>query len=211
METILNQIEKAGVVSVVRGDTLQEGLEISQACIRGGISMIEVTFTNAYAKEIIRTLNEDDARQGICIGAGTVLTRKQAQEAYEAGAKFIVSPAFTQEVSDYCRNNHLVYIPGCMTVTEIVNAMNAGHTMIKLFPGSAFGPSYVKSMKSPLPDVRIMVTGGVNLNNMREWFKAGVQAIGVGGEFNQLGSQGQFAEIENMAKQYTQVFKEMRA
>ena len=210
MEKILEQIEQAKVVCVVRGNTLQEGLEISHACIRGGISMIEVTFTNAYAKDIIHSLNQHyQDKNGICIGAGTVLTRQQVKEADEAGAKFIVSPAFTQEVSDECQARHLVYIPGCMTVTEMVNALHAGHAMIKLFPGSAFGPGYVKSIRSPLPHVRIMVTGGVNLNNMGEWFKAGVQAIGVGGEFNQLGAKGEYKTIEQMAQQYMNALKEM--
>lgn len=209
-ETIM-ELKKQGVVAVIRGNTLEEGINISKACIEGGLTTIEMAYTNAFASEIIRQLvdmykDHDD----VCIGAGTVLDAPTARMAILAGAKYIVSPSFDEETASLCNRYGIPYIPGCMTIKEIVTAMEAGSEIIKLFPGSAFGPSYVSAIKSPLPQTSLMVTGGVNLNNVKDWFDAGVDAIGVGGELNKLGAQGKFDEVKNIARQYVMKTKEAR-
>ena len=204
-ETIM-ELKKQGVVAVVRGHSLSEGIEISKACIKGGLKAIEMAYTNTSASEIIKQLCEiykED--QEVCIGAGTVLDAPTARMAILAGAKYIVSPSFDKETAILCNRYGIPYIPGCMTIKEIVTAMEAGSEIIKLFPGSTFGPQYIKAIKSPLPQVSLMVTGGVNLKNAHEWFEAGVDAIGIGGELNQLASHSQYEQITKIANEYTKI------
>ena len=185
---IIQALKKQGVVAVIRGDTKEEGYNISKACIEGGLTAIEVAYTNSQASVIIEDLSK--AYPEALIGAGTVLDDVTARMAIMAGAKYIVSPSFNSKTA--------------LTIREIVEAMEAGSEMIKLFPGSAFGPSYVSAIKSPLPQTSIMVTGGVNLNNLADWVKAGVEAVGIGGELNKLGAKGQFEEITEIAQKYVE-------
>ncbi|MGT2711438.1 bifunctional 4-hydroxy-2-oxoglutarate aldolase/2-dehydro-3-deoxy-phosphogluconate aldolase [Streptococcus oriscaviae] len=200
---ILSQLRKQGLVVVVRGDRKEDGVKASQACISGGISAIEVAYTNPDANLIIADLRQTyQENPDVLIGAGTVLDPVTARQAIMAGASFIVAPSFNEEVARLCHLYAVPYIPGCMTLTEITRALEAGCEMVKLFPASVFGPSYVSAIKAPLPQVSIMVTGGVNLGNASTWFAAGVDAIGVGGEFNQLAAQGQFDRIQEMAAAY---------
>lgn len=210
-KTIIN-LKKQGVIVVVRGNTKEQGLAISKACIAGGIKAIEVAYTNMHASAIISELleiyNDDDS---ICIGAGTILDAPTAKSAIAAGANYIVSPSFNQETAVLCNRYNIPYIPGCMTITEIVTAMEMGSELVKLFPGSAFGPGYVKAITSPLPHASLMVTGGVKLDNIDEWFRAGVDAIGIGGEFNTLGTKGEFDKITTIAKQYVEAVAQVRA
>lgn len=208
---IIMELKKQGVVAVIRGNTLDEGIKISQACIAGGLKAIEMAYTNTNASEVIKQLNEmyqDDTE--ICIGAGTVLDAPTARLAILSGAKYIVSPSFDHETAVLCNRYGIPYIPGCMTIKEIVTAMEAGCEIIKLFPGSAFGTGYIGAIKSPLPQASIMVTGGVKLDNLDQWFDAGVDAIGVGGELNKLGEQGQFDEITRIASEYVRKTSEAR-
>ena len=205
---IIMELKKLGVVAVIRGNGLEEGYKISEACIKGGIMAIEMAYTNPNASEVIKKLNED--YKDALIGAGTVLDAPTARMAILAGAKYIVSPAFDYDTAVLCNRYGIPYIPGCMTIKEIVTAMEAGSEVIKLFPGSAFGVGYVGAIKSPLPQVSLMVTGGVKVDNIDAWFKAGVDAVGIGGEFNKLGAQGQFDKITEMAKECVQIVKESR-
>lgn len=208
---IIMELKKQGVVAVIRGNSLEEGFNISKACIDGGLKAIEMAYTNANASEIIKKLNEEYADDPeVCVGAGTVLDAPTARLAILAGAKYIVSPSFDYETAVLCNRYGVPYIPGCMTIKEIVTAMEAGSEIIKLFPGSAFGPGYIGAVKSPLPQVSIMVTGGVKLDNLDQWFKAGVDAIGVGGELNKLGVLGQFDEITRIAGEYVRKTKEAK-
>ena len=208
---IIMELKKQGVVAVIRGNSLEEGFNISKACIDGGLKAIEMAYTNANASEIIKKLNEEYADDPeVCVGAGTVLDAPTARLAILAGAKYIVSPSFDYETAVLCNRYGIPYIPGCMTIKEIVTAMEAGSEIIKLFPGSAFGPGYIGAVKSPLPQVSIMVTGGVKLDNLDQWFKAGVDAIGVGGELNKLGALGQFDEITRIAGEYVRKTKEAK-
>ena len=183
---IIIELKTQKIVVVVRGKTKEEGLKASIACIKGGIKAIEVAYTNQYAGEIIKELNhlyQDDAML--------------------AGAHYIVSPSFNSETARICNLYSIPYIPGCMTLTEITTALEAGSEIIKLFPGSALSPKYISAVKAPIPQVAIMVTGGVNLDNVSDWFSAGADAIGIGGEFNKLASQGNYEAITTIAKQYT--------
>ena len=200
---IIIELKKQGVVSVIRGDSFEEGYKAAIACITGHLNTIEVAYTNNNANAIIKKLTEDyQSRDDILIGAGTVLDAQTARNAIIAGAKYVVSPAFNKDTATMCNRYGIPYIPGCMTIKEMVEAMESGCEIIKLFPGSAFGPKYVSAVKGPLPHISLMVTGGVNLDNAHEWFNAGVDAIGIGGELNKLAAQGKFEVITEIANKY---------
>ena len=199
----LSKLTECGVVAVVRADSKEEAVKISEACVEGGIKGIEVTFTVQEADVVIKELaslykDNDD----VVIGAGTVLDAVTARIAILAGAEFVVSPAFDAETAKLCNLYSVPYMPGCMTITEMKTALEAGVDIVKLFPGNAFGPDFVKSVKAPLPQVNIMPTGGVDLNNVEQWIKNGCVAVGVGGNLVAPAKTGEYEKITGFAKQY---------
>ena len=207
----LRALKECGVVAVVRGNSKEVGVEISKACVKGGVKALEVTYTNKFANDIIKELSEIyEGQDDIVIGAGTVLDAETARAAMLAGAKYIVSPAFDLETAKICNRYKVPYLPGIMTINEIIAAHEAGVDFVKLFPGSAFGQGYVKAIKGPLPYANIMVTGGVNIDNIDSWIKAGVDAVGIGGELNKLGEEGKFDEITAICEQYMAKLHEAR-
>ncbi|MEH7118538.1 bifunctional 4-hydroxy-2-oxoglutarate aldolase/2-dehydro-3-deoxy-phosphogluconate aldolase [Neobacillus vireti] len=200
---ILSKISECGVVAVVRADSREEAVNISEACVKGGIQGIEVTFTVNGADEVIKELAavyQDN--ENVVIGAGTVLDAATARIAILAGAQFVVSPAFDEETARLCNLYQVPYMPGCMTLTEMKRALEAGVDIVKLFPGSAFGPDFVKAVKAPLPQINIMPTGGVDLENVGQWIRNGCAAVGVGGNLVAPAKTGDFDKITEYAKQY---------
>lgn len=200
---VLQKITDCGVVAVVRADSKEEAIKISEACVQGGIAGIEITFTVQDAAEIIEQLSifyKDN--NNVVIGAGTVLDAVTARLAILAGAKYIVSPSFDAETAKLCNLYQIPYMPGCMTITEMKQALKAGVDIIKLFPGNAFGADFVKAVKGPLPQVNIMPTGGVSLDNVDQWIKNGCVAVGVGGNLITPAKTGDFDKISDFAKQY---------
>ncbi|WP_195930146.1 MULTISPECIES: bifunctional 4-hydroxy-2-oxoglutarate aldolase/2-dehydro-3-deoxy-phosphogluconate aldolase [Clostridia] len=207
----LRALKECGVVAVVRGNSKEVGVEISKACVKGGVKALEVTYTNKFANDIIKELSEIyEGQDDVVIGAGTVLDAETARAAMLAGAKYIVSPAFDLETAKICNRYKVPYLPGIMTINEIIAAHEAGVDFVKLFPGSAFGQGYVKAIKGPLPYANIMVTGGVNIDNLDSWIKAGVDAVGIGGELNKLGEEGKFDEITAICEKYMAKLHEAR-
>ena len=200
-----------GVVAVVRGNTKEVGVSIAKACVEGNVKGLEVTFTNKYATDIIKELvNIYENREDIVIGAGTVLDCETARMAILAGARYIVSPSFNAETAKLCNRYKVPYIPGVMTINEIVAAHEVGVDVVKIFPGSVYGPGYIKAIKGPLPYANMMITGGVNISNIGEWFKAGVDLVGIGGELNSLGEEGKFDEITSICNEYINKLNEVR-
>jgi 2-dehydro-3-deoxyphosphogluconate aldolase/(4S)-4-hydroxy-2-oxoglutarate aldolase len=200
---ILSKVTECGVVAVVRADSKEEAVKISEACVSGGIQGIEVTFTVQGSDEVIKELaSMYKDHSNVVIGAGTVLDATTARIAILAGAEFVVSPAFDEETAKLCNLYQVPYMPGCMTITEIKRALEAGVDIVKLFPGNAFGPDFVKSVKAPLPQVNIMPTGGVDLDNVEQWIKNGCVAVGVGGNLVAPAKTGEYEKITEYAKQY---------
>lgn len=198
----LSKLLDCGVVAVVRADTKEEAIKISDACVKGGITGIEVTFTVKDADLVIKELSSYYGNNDVVIGAGTVLDAATARFAILAGAQYIVSPSFDEETAKLCNLYQIPYMPGCMTITEMKQALTAGVDIIKLFPGSAFGPDFVKAVKAPLPQVNIMPTGGVNLENVEKWIKNGCVAVGVGGNLVEPAKTGDYNKITEIAQQY---------
>ncbi len=207
----LKALSECGVVAVVRGNTKEVGVNTAKACVEGDVKGLEVTFTNKYAADIIKELvSIYEGREDVVIGAGTVLDAETARIAILAGARYIVSPSFSKETAILCNRYKVPYIPGVMTINEIVSAHEVGVDVVKIFPGSVYGPGYIKAIKGPLPYANMMITGGVNINNINEWFKAGVDLVGIGGELNTLGEEGKFEEITSICKQYIEKLTEVR-
>lgn len=208
---VLKALQECGVVAVVRGNTRETGVNIAKACIKGNVKAIEVTYTNKFANEIIRELSEEfKGQDDVVIGAGTVLDPETARLAILQGAEYIVSPSFNEKTATLCNRYKVPYIPGVMTINEIVSAHENGVDVIKLFPGSAFGPSYIKSVKGPLPYANVMVTGGVNIDNLDTWIKAGADLVGIGGELNTIGEEGKFDDITSICEKYIQKLNKVR-
>ncbi|MCA5014472.1 MULTISPECIES: bifunctional 4-hydroxy-2-oxoglutarate aldolase/2-dehydro-3-deoxy-phosphogluconate aldolase [unclassified Enterococcus] len=208
---ILSRLEKTGVVAVVRGATKEEAVKASHAIVAGGLTGIELTFTVPQADEALKELTSYyQNRSEIVIGAGTVLDAVTARLAIMAGAEYIVSPSFDRETAELCNLYQVPYLPGCMTITEVQEALKSGADIVKLFPGSAYGPSIISAFKAPMPQVSLMPTGGVSLANMADWFKAGAVTVGVGGDLLAPASSGDFDQVTAMAKQYAAKLKEIK-
>lgn len=203
----LKKISDIGIVSVVRAESIEEAIRISKACIEGGIPTIEITYTVPGATDVIKALKEKISSKNLTVGAGTVLDSETARIAILAGAEYIVSPGFDIETAKFCNRYSIPYMPGCMTINEMITAMETGCDIIKLFPGSTFGPSFIKSVKGPLPQLNIMPTGGVSLENIDQWIKNGAIACGAGGQL----AKGSSENITKTAKAFVDKIKRARA
>lgn len=205
----LTRIEHAGVVAVVREDSQKRAIEAARAVIKGGIKGIEVTFSVPQADQVIAQLKEEYQNDSsVVIGAGTVLDAVTARLAILAGAEFIVSPCFDQATAEMCNFYQVPYMPGCMTITEIQQAMKSGADIVKLFPANNFTPQMIKAAKAPLPHVNIMPTGGVNLENIAAWKQAGAIVVGVGGNLFKGVKDDNYELVSQTAKQYIEVWRE---
>ena len=199
---LLEKIEAAGVIAVVRGDSKEQGKKACEALIAGGMKGLEITFTLPKANEVIEELIAERKDARIVIGAGTVLDATTARLAILAGAEFIVSPTFDQATAEVCNLYQIPYLPGCMTITEMKTALKAGVDIIKLFPGSAFGPAIISAFKAPLPQLNIMPTGGVNSENLGEWLSAGAIAVGAGGSLLAPAEKNDYQQVTENAREY---------
>lgn len=205
----LTRIEHAGVVAVVREDSQKRAIEAARAVIKGGIKGIEVTFSVPQADQVIAQLKEEYQNDSsVVIGAGTVLDAVTARLAILAGAEFIVSPCFDQATAEMCNFYQVPYLPGCMTITEMQQAMKSGADIVKLFPANNFTPQMIKAAKAPLPHVNIMPTGGVNLENIAAWKQAGAIVVGVGGNLFKGVKDENYELVSQTAKQYIEVWRE---
>lgn len=201
---MLEKLKACGIVAVIRGKSHEEATGYMEACLKGGVKALELTYSIPNVCELIEKWS---THSEALIGVGSVLNGKMAYDAIKAGAKYVVSPGYNEEVNTVCKASGILYLPGCMTVTEIMNAMEKGNKMIKLFPGEVFGPKYVKSIKAPIPNVEVMPTGGVSVDNVKEWFENGVSCVGAGGSL----IKGSLEDIENTAKKFVELIKEVRS
>ncbi len=176
----LTAIKACGVVAVLRADSPDNLVQVAQAIGRGGIGAVEITMTTPGALDAI---GECASRLGdeITLGAGTVLDPETARAAILAGAEYIVTPTLNPDVITLCRRYDKVVIPGALTPTEILTAWECGADIVKVFPATAVGPRYFKDVKAPLPQIDLMPTGGVDLDNAGDFIRAGACAVAVGG------------------------------
>lgn len=205
-EQVIAKIKENGLVAVVRAENTERAIEITEACIEGGVASIELTFTVPFAHKVIESLRKRYSNGEIILGAGTVLDPETARIAILSGSEYIVSPYFSIETVKLCNRYRIPVMPGIMTIKEAVEAMEAGADILKLFPGELLGPKFIKAIKGPLPFVQIMPTGGVDVGNASEWIKAGAVALGAGGSL--IG--GDYDKIVSTAKEFIKNIKAAR-
>ncbi|MDY3035435.1 MAG: ketohydroxyglutarate aldolase [Absicoccus sp.] len=205
-ETTL-RIKKTGIFAVVRVETIERGLEIAKGCHDGGVDVMEISYTNANAGDVIKAIKEKYGDE-MCIGAGTVLDPATARMAIMNGAEFMVAPNFDAQVQEICNLYQVPYGPGCTTYSEALTALKAGASFIKAFPiSNYYGPSLAKVFKVPCPQLPILASGGVNPENVKEWVANGAEALGVGG----LLSKGTSEDIAANAKKLRDAFEQAKA
>jgi 2-dehydro-3-deoxyphosphogluconate aldolase/(4S)-4-hydroxy-2-oxoglutarate aldolase len=178
-QAITDAIEREGIVAVIRIKEPQKLRAIVDAIAEGGVRALEVTMTVPGAVDLIREL-APTMPAGFTLGAGTVLDADTAMDVIEAGAQFVVSPVFRRIVVEACHTRGAPAMPGCFSPSEILDAWETGADIVKVFPATALGPGYIKDVRGPLPQVKLMPTGGVTLDNAGDWIRAGAVAVGVG-------------------------------
>lgn len=208
---VIKKICNCGVVAVVRAKSAEEGLGIAEACAEAGIEALEITFTVPGAADVIKKLSEVYRSGEIVIGAGTVMDPETARAAILAGAQYVVSPYFNKEVVTLCNRYQVACMPGAMTVKEVVECMEAGADIVKIFPGELFGPKIIKAIKGPVPQARMMPTGGVSLDNVAEWIKAGAVAVGVGGSLTAGAGNGDYKAVTETGRKFVEKVRDARA
>lgn len=209
-EIVLGRIKETGLVAVVRADSSEQAFRITEACIEGGVAAIEITFTVPGAHKTIEALAAKYSSDEIILGAGTVLDSETARIAILSGAQYIVSPCLNMETVKLCSRYQVTCMPGAMTIREVVECMEAGADVVKVFPGELFGPAIIKAIKGPIPHAPLMPTGGVSLENVNEWIKAGAVAVGVGGNLTAGARNGDYASIAALSRQFIQKIKDAR-
>jgi len=208
----LNRVQQSGIVAVIRADSGERLADVAAALLAGGVDVMEVTFTVPRAHRVLEVL-ADRMGDKILLGAGTVLDPETARIAILAGAEFVVSPTVNLDVIRLCRRYDKMVLPGALTPTEVLSAWEAGADIVKIFPSELTGPSYLKALRGPLPQIRMMPTGGVNLETAAAFLQAGAFALGVGSSLvsPQLVASGKMGEIESLARQYVEIVKITRS
>lgn len=204
-ERALRLILDTGVVAIMRAKSSDQLLSAADAVLAGGVQAIEVTMTTPGALEVINQATKKFSSE-VLFGVGSVLDPETARAAILAGAQFVVCPTLNIKTVEICKRYSIPVVPGAYTPTEILTAWDAGADAVKVFPSSLGGPAYIKAVKAPLPQVRMMAVGGVNLKTTADFFRAGVDAVGVGSDLvNQaLLDARDFAAITERARGFRQ-------
>lgn len=209
-QELVTRIRKNGLVAVVRTESAEKAYRVFDACIEGGVAAIEITFTVPGAHKIIEDLASKYNSGDIILGAGTVLDPETARIAILSGAQYIVSPNVNLDTIKLCNRYQVPSMPGAMTIREIIEAMEAGADIIKIFPGNLFGPDIIKSVMGPLPQAPMMPTGGVSIETVKDWINAGAVAVGVGSSLTKGEKTGDYAAITSTAKEFLKRIREAR-
>lgn len=210
-EQVIAKLKACGLVAVVRAKNTDDALRIADACIKGGVAGIELTYTVPGVSDIIKRLSDEyKGSSDFIIGAGTVLDSETARIAILAGAQYIVSPAYDLDTIRLCNRYRVPVMPGAMSIREVILDLEAGVDIIKIFPGELFGPQIIKSIHGPLPQAQLMPTGGVSLENVSEWIKAGAVAVGAGSSLTGAAKKGDYEQITETAKRFIEKINEAR-
>jgi 2-dehydro-3-deoxyphosphogluconate aldolase/(4S)-4-hydroxy-2-oxoglutarate aldolase len=209
--TPLERVLDRAIVAVIRAESPDLLVDVAEALLAGGVEVMEVTFT---VPRVTQVLEKVTAKLGsrVLLGAGTVLDPETARAAILAGAEFIVAPSVNLDVIAMCRRYSKLAMPGALTPTEVVTAWQAGADIVKIFPSELTGPKYLKALHGPLPHIRLMPTGGVNLDTATDFLKAGACALGIGSQLvdPKLVAGGDLKKIESLARQYVEIVARFR-
>ena len=195
------RVKQSGVVAIMRHTEASLAVEAADALLRGGVDVVEVTLNTAGATDMIRQLSAHFGDR-MLVGAGTVLTPTAVRQALDAGARFVVAPNTDPKVVALCNQLDVPVVPGAFSPTEVVNAWQIGADLVKVFPVSSVGPRYIRDLRGPLPDIPLVPTGGINVDNVVEYVRAGAVAVGAGSDLVDKGivDRREFAELERRAR-----------
>ena len=198
---IVQDLERAGVIAIIRMKDPSALRAVVDALVAGGVRALEVTMTVPGAIDLIREL-APSLPSDFLLGAGTVLDPDTVGRVVEAGARYVVSPVFRPAIIDACHRHHVPALPGCLTPTEILDAWDAGADLVKVFPATALGPGYLRDVRAPLPQVKLVPTGGVTPDNAGDWIRAGAAAVGIGSALVDTAAitAGRFATLTENAR-----------
>lgn len=207
----LGRVLDSGIVAIIRAPSGEMLVDVAKTLYEAGIDVIEVTFTVPNVLNIISDVHKALGDK-ILLGAGTVLDPESARAAFLAGAEFIVSPCVNTEVIRLCNRYDKLVMPGALTPTEVLTAWEAGADIVKIFPADVSGPSYLKALHGPLPQVRLLPTGGVNLDTLESFMNAGACAVGLGSSLveKQAVQNGDLGRIRELAEKYVALVKSVR-
>jgi 2-dehydro-3-deoxyphosphogluconate aldolase/(4S)-4-hydroxy-2-oxoglutarate aldolase len=208
----LNQILECGIVAVVRSPDSQQLVEVARALADGGVTAVEITMSVPNALDVLKQVRQALGDR-LVLGAGTVLDPETARACLLAGAEYLVAPTLNLDVIKLCKRYDKAIMPGAFTPTEILTAWEAGADIVKVFPADVLGPAFFKAVKAPLPQVRMMPTGGVDLTTAATFLKAGACALGVGGQLVEAKAVAErnFDRIRDLAKQYMDIVRKTRS
>lgn len=207
----LDRVRALGLLAVIRGPSPELTLEMVAALVAGGVYGIEITYSTPEAAGVVKALHNQHG-EGVLLGMGTLTKPDQVAEAKEAGAQFIVSPHYDDELAQAMVSSGLGVMIGALTPSEIVQAYRRGSDIVKIFPGSLGGPAYMKAIRGPLPEIPMMPTGGVEVDNIADWFAAGAVAVGAGSNLcpTAWAKQGRFEDITARAAEFVAAVAQVR-
>src|SRR5579862_7146738 len=210
-ERQLRQVLDCGIVAVVRSPDSNQLVEVCRALADGGVSVVEITMTVPNALDVVRQVRQALGDR-LLLGAGTILDPETARAALLAGAEYLVAPTINLDVIRLCQRYDKLVMPGAFTPTEIMTAWEAGADIVKVFPADCVGPDFFKAMRGPLPQIRLMPTGGVDLTTAAEFLKAGACCLGIGSQLVEPKAiaERNFERIRDLAKQYSTIVKQFR-
>jgi 2-dehydro-3-deoxyphosphogluconate aldolase/(4S)-4-hydroxy-2-oxoglutarate aldolase len=210
-ETQLRQVLDCGIVAVVRSPDSQQLVDVVRALADGGVTVVEITMTVPHALDVVRQVRQALGDR-VLLGAGTILDPETARAALLAGAEYLVAPTVSLDVIRLCQRYDKLVMPGAFTPTEILTAWEAGADIIKVFPAEVLGPAFFKAVRGPLPQVRLMPTGGVDLKTATDFLRAGACCLGVGSQLiePQAVAQRNFDRIRDLARQYVSLVTAFR-
>lgn len=206
----LQRIRETGIVAVIRAESAKEAMKIVEATKAGGLEAIEITMTVPGAIDVIKEVANNYSSDNILVGAGSVLDAETARACILAGAEYIVGPTLDVETIKLCNRYQKPVMPGAMSVTEALKAMEAGADVVKIFPATLFGPKIIKAIKGPIPQAPLLPTGGVDLDNVQDWIEAGSFAVGVGSALTAGAKEGDYDKITKTAEKFITKIKQAR-
>ena len=209
-ENIMLNMDKEGIIAVIRTEDGEKAMKLTEACLAGGISSIEITMTVPRAHRVIEKLSESFKGSGAIIGAGTVLDTETARIAIMSGAEYVVSPCFSEDVVRMCNRYGILSCPGVSSARDIEAALTAGAGFLKLFPGNVYGPQFIKDMKGPFPNANFIVTGKCSYENMGEWIKSGATCVGLGSAILAPADIGDYKGVTENAKRFISRMREIK-
>jgi 2-dehydro-3-deoxyphosphogluconate aldolase / (4S)-4-hydroxy-2-oxoglutarate aldolase len=215
-EELLKRIPEQGILPLYFYKDPEVSIEVLRSLYKAGIRMVEYTNRGEAALQNFKKMREvrDEELKDLYLGIGTIKNAPAAETYIQAGVDFIICPGLVEEVANVADKNKMLWVPGCMTPSEIIRAENLGAKMIKLFPGNILKPEFMSAIKALFPDLMFMPTGGVSLDkeNIAGWFKAGVSAVGMGSKLisKQLLEEKNYAKIEELTKEAMSIIKSLR-